>query len=170
MKEKGPLADATVRSLLPQLIDILVYLSTQAPPIVHRDFTPDNLILSQEGRVTLIDFTIATPISESSQDPAGKQAYMSIEQFRGKPELASDLYSMGATLHFLLTGCDPEPISVSHPRIINELVSYELDQLVAELTSLKASQRPSLEILSARFSSNSVKTSITSNNPEAGHQ
>lgn len=162
VKDKGPLDDSTVRSLLPQLIDILVYLSTKAPPIVHRDFTPDNLILSPEGRVTLIDFTIATPISESSQDPAGKQAYMSIEQFRGKPELASDLYSMGATLYFLLTGCDPEPISVSNPKQINEQVSDELDQLVAELTALKTSQRPSLENLSSRFSTNGVKTYVPS--------
>lgn len=167
VRDNGPLSEESVRSLLPQLIDILVYLSTRTPPVVHRDFTPDNLILSHDGRVTLIDFTIATPVSESSQDPAGKQAYMSIEQFRGKPELASDLYSLGATLHFLLTGEDPQPISVSHPKTINEHVSADLDELVAELTTAKASQRPSLGTLTTKFPNDSVQTSLRTRNAEA---
>src|SRR5262249_28269081 len=66
----------------------------------------------------------------------GKPPYMPPEQIRGKPTTRSDIYAMGATLFFLLTGADPEPLTSSHPRELNSAVSIEMDNLIAKATSL----------------------------------
>jgi serine/threonine-protein kinase len=71
----------------------------------------------------------------------GKQAYLPPEQFRGMPTSQSDIYSMGATLHFLLTGQEPEPISVSHPKRVNASVSEKMNSLVEHSTAIDCSKR-----------------------------
>src|SRR5581483_5192636 len=100
-----------------QMCEILAYLHGLEPPVVHRDFTPDNLMITDDGTLKLLDFNVAMSADNAatSSTAVGKHAYMAPEQFRGLPEPKSDIYSLGATLHFLLTGRDPEPISVSHP-------------------------------------------------------
>jgi tRNA A-37 threonylcarbamoyl transferase component Bud32 len=121
-----------------QMCEILGYLHSLSPPVVHRDFTPENLMLDQDGNLILIDFDVAQQQIDSSKTATvvGKPPYMPPEQIRGKPTTRSDIYALGATLHFLLTGCDPEPLTSSHPRTFNDLVSVELDNIVARATSL----------------------------------
>lgn len=142
VREEGPMSEVEVIKLALQMAQILAYLASQAPPIVHRDFTPDNLILGTDGKLRLIDFTIAmSKCPEEREEPAGKQAYMPPEQFRGKPCTESDVYAMGATLHFLLTGEDPEAITSSHPGLKNPSVSERMDGIVASLTALHVNDR-----------------------------
>ncbi|MGH9547892.1 MAG: hypothetical protein ACRD3W_00905, partial [Terriglobales bacterium] len=74
-------------------------------------------------------------------------AYIPPEQFRGKAEPKSDIYAFGATLHFLLTGEDPEPLSVSHPAAVANWVDGEIDQLVARCTALEPEDRPDADEL-----------------------
>jgi serine/threonine protein kinase len=57
------------------------------------------------------------------------------------PECASDIYAMGATLHFLLTGQDPEPISTSHPKRVDDSISEKLNALVERATALNTAKR-----------------------------
>ena len=73
---------------------------------------------------------------------------MAPEQFRGKSSAASDIYSLGATLSFLLTGKEPEAIAVSHPRQLNESVSIQMDNLVSGCTRIDESERLTLEQIS----------------------
>jgi serine/threonine-protein kinase len=127
-----------------QLGDILAFLHQQDPPIVHRDLTPDNIILREDGTIAVIDFGAANNfIGTATHTLIGKQSYMPPEQLRGKTEQRSDIYAFGATLYFLLTGDDPEPISVLHPRGENSAVPEELDALVAWCTQLEVADRPS---------------------------
>ena len=77
--------------------------------LVHRDISPQNLILSTEGAVKLVDFGIAKAASKASHTVAGalkgKLLYMSPEQATGQPlDNRSDLYSLGLVLFELLTG------------------------------------------------------------------
>jgi tRNA A-37 threonylcarbamoyl transferase component Bud32 len=139
----GPLLEEEVRSLALQMCEILSYLHGLAEPVVHRDFTPENLILRSDGTLKLIDFNVAKQMVEStvSGTVVGKHAYLPPEQFRGMPECRSDIYAMGATLHFLLTGMEPEPISVSHPKKIITAVSDELDKIISRATALDAEKR-----------------------------
>lgn len=137
----GPLPEEQVRSLAIQMCDILKYL--HANSVVHRDFTPDNLILNSKGQLKLIDFNVAQQIQGGSSGTiVGKHAYLPPEQFRGKATSQSDLYAMGATLFFLLTGTDPEPISQSSPAK-NNLASSSaaMDQLVKHATALQTNNR-----------------------------
>src|SRR5262249_22800632 len=97
-----------------QMAEILKYLHEQDPPIVHRDVTPDNFVLRQDGSIVLIDFGAANEfVGNATGTLVGKQAFISPEQFRGKSVTASDIYALGGTLHFLLTGEDPEALSTS---------------------------------------------------------
>jgi len=138
----GPMTEETVSGLLEQMLDVLSYLHGQEPPVVHRDFAPDNLILGKDGVLKLVDFNVAQQ-SENSMTGTivGKQSYVPPEQLRGMATPASDIYALGATLYFVLTGSDPEPLSVSHPRETVPHVSRELDEIVARCTALDEKMR-----------------------------
>lgn len=146
---------------------ILTYLQSRSRPIVHRDFTPDNLMVSDEdGSLKLIDFMLAQQNQDAEAESivVGKPQYMPPEQFRGKATPASDLYALGCTLHFLLTGEDPAPMTPSHPMLLNASVSHEFDSVISRLTALdeKSRYRSAVELtaeLAALFSSReTVKT------------
>lgn len=112
VESKGKLPLATIEDLARQMCLILQYLHNQTPPVVHRDFTPDNLILSDDGKLKLLDFSVAQSVTSNvTGSVVGKPHYIAPEQFRGKSCSQSDIYSMGATLYFLASGKQPEPIT-----------------------------------------------------------
>ncbi|MDZ4833200.1 MAG: serine/threonine-protein kinase [Candidatus Melainabacteria bacterium] len=140
--EFGAFSEADVITLSIQMCDILGYLHRRQPPVIHRDFTPDNLIMNQKGIVKLIDFNVAQQLeAQTTKTVVGKHSYIPPEQFRGKSVPQSDIYALGATLAFLLTGQDPEPITPARPRESNSDVSQELDDIVAKCTNLGLSTR-----------------------------
>ncbi len=142
VEKQGALSEAQVRSLAEQMCKILAYLHGLEPPVVHRDFTPDNLILNHDGTLKLIDFNVAQQQeSTTSGTVVGKHAYLPPEQFRGMPGTQSDIYAMGATLFYLLTGKDPEPISRSHPKKELSSLSASIDDLVAKATTISLKDR-----------------------------
>lgn len=142
VENQGPLESKQAAQFAVMMCDVLAYLHGQSPPVVHRDFTPDNLILSKNGTIKLIDFMIAQQVEETSTATIiGKHCYQSPEQFRGKANTQSDLYALGASLFFLLTGSDPEPIASSHPIIENQSVDPALDQIVAKCTAASLKDR-----------------------------
>jgi tRNA A-37 threonylcarbamoyl transferase component Bud32 len=143
VKEHGRQSEADVAYWALQLADILAYLHAQQPPIVHRDLSPDNLMLRESGELCLIDFGAANHfVGTATGTLIGKQAYIAPEQLRGKAEPRSDIYAFGGTLFFLLTGEDPEPLSVAHVREVNRKVSEKLDQIIARCTAQEEEERP----------------------------
>lgn len=130
-----------VLELALQMTDILQYLHGMQPPIVHRDFTPDNIMLADDG-IKLIDFSVAQKMeSVVTGSVVGKPSYLAPEQFRGKPTTQSDLYSLGATLYFLLVGTEPPPITCLHPIKLSANVSPEMDAIIARSTQLDPAKR-----------------------------
>jgi len=80
--------------------------------IVHRDVTPQNVMISQQGEVKLADFGIAKAVGKSEKSATGmikgKFAYMSPEQSLARPlDARSDLFSVGTVLYLLTTGKKP---------------------------------------------------------------
>ncbi len=120
---------ATMRSYAPEeikkiaidILEILVYLQSRIPEVLHRDIKPENLLLDDQGRVYVIDFGFSKIGSEAVAGSSvfkGTLGYIAPEQLF-KPTKASDLYSLGATLIFLLTrkqaGIDRELIVEDEP-------------------------------------------------------
>jgi hypothetical protein len=132
-----------------QLAEAISYLHSQTPPVVHRDIAPDNVILKPDGTLMLIDFGAAKEIvQECTGTVVGKQSFMAPEQFQGKPCLKSDVYSFGATLYFLLTGRNPEPLTQSFSDEIARKPNAEkqdlknLRYLIFRATAFDADDRP----------------------------
>jgi len=141
---RGPLDQALVVVLVSQVAEILLYLHEFSEPIIHRDLTPDNLLLNEKNsRITLIDFGAANEVAlQANSTVIGKQCYIAPEQLRGAACVQSDLFALGATIFFLLTGEDPEPISTSYPSKINDKISSAMNALVANLTATDVERRP----------------------------
>jgi eukaryotic-like serine/threonine-protein kinase len=100
-----------VKAIAQQLLEILIYLQTLTPPIIHRDIKPQNILRDEQGQIYLVDFgavqdTYRQTVTGGST-VIGTFGYMAPEQFRGQATLATDLYGLGTTLAFLLTGKDP---------------------------------------------------------------
>lgn len=143
VQENGPFSEKACRSYALEMCKILHYLHAQAPPVVHRDFTPDNLLLEADGTLKLIDFMVAKQQHDESLSNmvVGKRHYMPPEQFVGKTVPESDIYAFGCTLHFLLTGHESEPMTPSHPILSNENITLEMNNLVEKATTLDRHQR-----------------------------
>ncbi len=145
VQSEGAMRLDQILDLSRQMCSMLEYLHSLSPAVVHRDFTPDNLILDKNGRLVLIDFNVAQQKQWTTTGTVvGKHAYLPPEQFRGQPTTQSDLYAMGATLFFLITGQDPEPITCSHPVRVNDSISADLDDIVARLTAVELTDRYSV--------------------------
>lgn len=99
-----------------QLLDALSYLHSHEPPIIHRDIKPQNLKLTDDNHIVLLDFglskdfdTKATSNPMNSASVAGYSPHFaSMEQIRGTgTDARSDLYSLAATLYQLMTNSIP---------------------------------------------------------------
>ena len=103
--------EAEARQIARQLLDVLVYLHRFSPPVIHRDLKPSNVLLDAQGTVHLIDFGAVKPAAASGLTVTGTFGYMPIEQIEGQAVAASDLYALGATLVFVLTGRPPAELT-----------------------------------------------------------
>ena len=141
-KNQSPLDQKQVIEYTLVMCDILGYLHRKSPPVIHRDFSPDNLILDNTGVLKLTDFNIALQLeADCNKRVAGKHAYIPPEQFRGEASPQSDIYAFGCTLHFLLTAQDPEALTVSSPKDLNAGTSEALDRIVRKCTEQSRASR-----------------------------
>lgn len=148
LKEEGKIAEEIVVCWAVQLCKALDYLHTQKPnPIIYRDMKPSNIILTANGMLKLVDFGIAReykPKSGSDTVYIGTRGYASPEQFgAGQTSAASDIYSLGVTLHELLTGNNPSvhPYELKPARYYNDAVSIALENIILKCTAEEAGER-----------------------------
>jgi eukaryotic-like serine/threonine-protein kinase len=122
--------EGEIRQIATQILEILIYLHSLVPPVIHRDIKPQNLILSLnypqcnevidclfnnyrlvDLRVFLVDFGAVADSYHNTltggSTVVGTFGYMAPEQFHSKAFPSTDLYALGATLLFLLTGKSP---------------------------------------------------------------
>ncbi|HEX8246819.1 MAG TPA: serine/threonine-protein kinase [Pyrinomonadaceae bacterium] len=111
-----------------QLLDALAYLHTHEPPIVHRDIKPQNLKLTNENHIILLDFGLAKDTGASRVSTTGGSIvgytphYAPMEQIRGTGTTAkSDIYSLSATLYQLLTAQVPPDALTRADSVLNSL-------------------------------------------------
>jgi serine/threonine protein kinase len=132
-----------------RLLDALEYLHSQSPPIIHRDIKPANIKLSPRGEVILLDFGISkggkTSTTHLTMSGSSIQAYSPtyapLEQIEGQgTDERSDLYSLGITLHHLLTGAVPSTaITRASAQIHNTLIPCALPTASRQSPSTRCS-------------------------------
>ncbi|MBV6623762.1 MAG: serine/threonine protein kinase [Rivularia sp. (in: Bacteria)] len=103
--------ESEVKGIAIQILDILTYLHSFSPPIIHRDIKPQNIIRGDDGKVFLVDFGAVADTYHNTvtggSTVVGTFGYMAPEQFRGKAFPSTDLYGLGTTLLYLLTKKHP---------------------------------------------------------------
>jgi len=113
--------EVQVKQVAIQILEILSYLHQLTPPIIHRDIKPENVILRPDGKIFLVDFGAVQDIYRHTMSFSGTfvgtLGYMSPEQLRGKAYCASDLYSLGGTLLYLLTHRYPDELPQKRMKI-----------------------------------------------------
>ncbi len=145
-KENNRLSVDECFLLMQKTLDILIYLHNQSPPVIHRDIKPGNLMLDSKGEVFLVDFGLARFLPEGKQATArvGTYGFASPEHQTGKVSTSSDLYSLGATFHTLLSGENPkERLPFTFPPLnqYREDVSPELQSIFDRLLEFKVTNR-----------------------------
>jgi hypothetical protein len=106
------LGEEEVMRLLRDASEVLDYLHSRSPPVVHRDLKPGNVIRRPDGSFAFVDFGAVRDRlrPEGGSTVVGTFGYMAPEQFQGRALPASDVYAIGATAMAMLTGREPEDL------------------------------------------------------------
>ncbi len=110
LKEFGVQSEEDVIKWAKQICDALSYLHSQKPPVIYRDMKPSNLMLD-DGNIKIIDFGIAREYKEENLADTkvlGTKGFASPEAYNGQTDARSDIFSLGMTMHNLLTGVYPQ--------------------------------------------------------------
>jgi len=154
LDHSGAVDEARAVAWLSQVLDALAYLHEQTPPIIHRDLKPANIIVTPQGRATLVDFGIAKVYDPNLLTATGGRAvtpgYSPWEQYKMTgTDTRSDVYAAGATLYALLTGqVPPESIDLmgglaqlTPPRVLKPRLSPQVEAAVQRAVAIQPTGR-----------------------------
>lgn len=153
------LPEAQVIGWIEQLGDALSYLHRQDPPVLHRDVKPENIKLTPEGDIKLVDFGLVKPVNPDDLSTVtglrgvGSLPYTPLEQYgdtADHTDARSDLYALGATMYHLLTGTTPpsaqeiflDPTVLARPRQLNPDISPVVEGAILTAMSAHPGDRP----------------------------
>lgn len=130
-----------------KIAEIMHYLHSMQPAIIYRDMKPSNVLLSNEGRIRLLDFGIARFYDKTKTKDTnliGTRGYAAPEQFGGRQSDArTDIYGLGMTMYHLVTGDDPREITFEKKSIqeFNSQLPKGLDYIINKCTELNPDNR-----------------------------
>ena len=146
----GPLSADASHKIIESILDAVEVVHKAG--MLHRDIKPDNLIIGNDGRVVLIDFGSARNYSDErtiAQTAMVSPGYAPLEQYNptDRKGTFTDIYSIGATFYFMLTG--EKPLNVTNryserlkaPHEINPKVSMQVSSAVMLAMEMKAEDR-----------------------------
>lgn len=135
----GFISEKIVLNWILKIIDVLEYIHNINPPFIHRDIKPDNIIITGQGNIKIIDFGLSkiykkAPIKRGDTELIGTPGFAPPEQLQGteQTDQRSDIYSLGATMHYLLTNRHPgvSPFEFPPVRSINPAVSENMEKVI----------------------------------------
>ncbi|EAZ91427.1 serine/threonine protein kinase [Crocosphaera chwakensis] len=129
----GYLHPIQIKTIAISLLEILVYLQQQIPPIIHRDIKPDNILIDDQFNGYLIDLgfgRVGIEEVSGSSTVKGTLGFMPPEQLSGKLTKASDLYSLGVTLFCQMKGLS----STEMPKYLDHSGSLDLGSLETQVS------------------------------------
>jgi serine/threonine protein kinase len=144
-------SEAELVEIAEQLLSILVYLHGQMPPVIHRDIKPSNILINNRtghhvGELYLVDFGSVQTVADQSNGTitiVGSYGYIPLEQFAGQTAPASDLYSLGMTLIYLITGTHPANLAQANGQVEFESnsISRKFSKWLEKMTHSHLSRR-----------------------------
>jgi len=146
LKERGSFDEETVIEWGKQLCDALSYLHNMKPyPIIYRDMKPHNIIITTDNKAVIVDFGIAREYKgQNTKDTiiAGTPYYAAPEQLtaEGATDNRTDIYSLGVTLHHLLTGVLPKFEETSLLEY-DKKISPQMDYIILKCIKKNLSER-----------------------------
>lgn len=146
LAEEGWLSEERALFVARELAEILRYLHGLHPPVYYLDLKPSNILIDAEGGVQLIDFGAAreTGASREEMPVSLTRGYAAPEQYLGAGmDERTDLYALGVTLHFLLTGKNPNepPFLFEDVKKLNPKITKETAETVRKLLDPVPDQR-----------------------------
>jgi serine/threonine protein kinase len=166
----GRLEQKSALNFATQILEALVYLHGRVPPVIFRDLKPDNVMVTPEGHIRLIDFGIARHFTNARGTRIGTPGYAAPEQYKGQVDPRSDVYAFGALMHYMLSGRDPQaepPFSFPPLATLRRDVDPNLAKLIDQCLNNDANLRPqsALQLLNAIRAIASMRPSGPAPNP-----
>jgi hypothetical protein len=129
-----------------QLCAALQHLHSQSPPVILRDVSPSSILLTEQGTLKLADLGFTRMFLTSNVQTLAAPGYAPPEHYAAAPQppdAQSDIYALGATLHYLLTGRDPgaTPFLFPDAAELNPAVPPALAAIVSRAVALERGAR-----------------------------
>lgn len=148
----GPFDEQEVLRWLLPVADVLQELHGRNPPVLHRDIKPANIILTPQGQAVLVDFGLTRLYDPNVQTQtmarAVSEGFSPLEQYIGQTSPQSDLYSLAATMYFLLTAQVPQAAvarsmqdTLVPPRQLNPQISLKVERVLLRALALNMDER-----------------------------
>lgn len=148
VKEYGAQPVEKVVDWAKQICDVLSYLHTLNPPHIYRDMKPSNVILQPNGSIKIVDFELMRTYKPNQLEDTcnlGTLGYAAPDHFggNGQTDPRSDIYTIGVTMHRLLTAFDPTipPYEILPIRKINPDLPGSLEYIISKCTELDRNKR-----------------------------
>lgn len=145
----GHIGESEVLRWSVQICDVLDYLHNRQPPIIYRDLKPDNLMITDDGVVKVIDFGIARTFKQGKKKDTmlmGTEGYAPPEAYgTEQSDARADIYALGATIYHLLSNQSPPyarlPGEVASVRTLNPAITQAVAEVVARAMKKDRDQR-----------------------------
>ncbi len=147
----GCISEEKIKEIITPVIDALIVIHSIG--ILHRDISPDNIYICNDGNVKLLDFGAARQVigeQSKSLSVVLKQGFAPIEQYqtKGRQGEWTDVYALGATIYYCLTGRIPESAmdrvdedSLKQPSELGIKVTPEFEKTILKALSIRAINR-----------------------------
>ncbi len=162
VEQRGPFSELNSAFVGLEVTDALRYMDGK--DILHRDIKPDNIMISYEGDVKLVDFGLAKQRSEQTlsvdrNEFQGTAQFVSPENIDGRDvDIESDIYSLGTSIYYLVTGVKPfdgpDLTNILHRQLnetpkpvreINPELTPEFSELIGAMLEKRPEDRPTID-------------------------